>query len=90
MRVRILNFGHKVVYIYSNTAHNPITPFNYDGIRNLTVQFASDGGGTAHHCYMSSEDLTRYPSQTMPSGDRTATAGVQQDHKADIRLWVNP
>ncbi len=69
----------------------PVTPFAYDGKRNLVVQFAGDGGGTGHSCMLSSADSTRYPVQVIGTSDRTSlTATVTNDSKFDTRLWLAP
>jgi phosphoribosylcarboxyaminoimidazole (NCAIR) mutase len=74
-------------YIEGDWIEIPITPFAYDGIRNLVVYIYSDGA-TMYTCKMSGSDLTRYPAQSMATADYTSPTGILWDNKVDMRFKI--
>lgn len=65
----------------------PITPFAYDGIRNLVVYVYSDGA-TQYVCEMSGTDAVRYPNQTMATGDYNNPSAIPSSAKLDMAFTI--
>ncbi|MBN1114216.1 MAG: hypothetical protein JXA66_02645 [Oligoflexia bacterium] len=66
------------------------TAFNYNGTKNLVVQFATDAGAEINYSLSGHNDDTYLNRNVIHTTDRTAVTGTLNNYLSDIRFWVKP